>query len=154
MSQGALFSLRPVLPEYEPRNATSLHLYRVGSVLGMCTGLSMGRLGWALCVRLIRALAGEMALAPLKLIEKRCSWEEWLRSLQLGAGMGRLHPFFLAPCEETELQVQVDAPVAPGLGARDRWPAALGSPLGEEQWKWTWREQESSKTGARHLPTP
>eukprot|EP00913_Durusdinium_trenchii_P015850 g14895.t1 len=80
MAAGALFSLRSVLPEYEPRDETSRQVHRVGSILGMCAGLSFGRFGWALGVRLVRALAGELALAPVALLaQPESRLVDWLR---------------------------------------------------------------------------
>ncbi|CAJ1439466.1 unnamed protein product [Effrenium voratum] len=91
----ALFSLRPVLPEYDPRTDASRHIQRVGSVLGMSLGLSMGRMGWALCARLMGALAGRRPLAPVSLLARPdatgCDWLRAVYRLTLPLPLEWLH---------------------------------------------------------------
>ncbi|CAE7340708.1 unnamed protein product [Symbiodinium sp. CCMP2592] len=82
MAYSVAFAWRSVLPEYEPRTEQSREIRHVSTVMGMAAGLSAGRIGWGLAIRLVRALSGICPLSPITLIENpHHGFKAWLRAL-------------------------------------------------------------------------
>ncbi|CAE7369292.1 unnamed protein product [Symbiodinium natans] len=81
MAISVAFAWRSVLPEYEPRSEQSKEIRHVSTVMGMAAGLSAGRIGWGLAIRLVRALSGVWPLSPIRLIENPDhGFRAWLRA--------------------------------------------------------------------------
>ncbi|CAE7188353.1 unnamed protein product [Symbiodinium necroappetens] len=82
MAYSVAFAWRSVLPEYEPRTEQSREIRHVSTVMGMAAGLSSGRIGWGLAIRLVRALSGVCPLSPITLIENpHHGFRAWLRAV-------------------------------------------------------------------------
>eukprot|EP00439_Symbiodinium_sp_Y106_P073136 s1321_g13.t1 len=82
MAYSMAFAWRSVMPEYEPRTEQSREIRHVSTVMGMAAGLSAGRIGWGLAIRLVRALSGICPLSPITLIENpHHGFKAWLRAV-------------------------------------------------------------------------